>query len=618
MVPQFKALLAPTAAALKPPERMSLSQWAERYAVLSAENSAAPGPWRPYPYQVGILDAFTDPSVEMITVMKSARIGWTRILDHAIGYSIHQDPASLLMVQPAIEDAEDYSRDELEPMLRDTPVLNGLVADARSRDAHSTVRRKNFPGGSIRLIGANAPRGFRRITVKRVFFDEIDGYDVKGAGVEGDQIALGIKRASTYKGEPGYKIALGSTPTVKGASRIESNYLRSDQRKYLVPCPHCSEEQELVWENFKWPEGRPDQVRYCCAACGTLIEEKDKYAMVARGRWVATAPFAGHAGFYIWSAYSFSPGAAWPVIAAEFEEARKLPTKMKVFVMQTLGRTHEEEGEHPDEDSLQSRREEWKGLPEGVLFTTLGVDVQGDRIEYELVGWGVDEENWSLEYCVIRKDPGESEAWDDLADLIASRRPAATGIDSGHHTQRVYAFARKYASQRVYALKGVSGAGRTVWPGKPSKGKKGAKLYAIGVDAAKDAVYAYLRIQRPGPGYCHFPKDRELSWFAGLTAETVVTKYAKGFPHRVYVLRPGVRNEPLDCRVYAYAALCSFGRVNWGGLSTRQQKSRENVAKAAEDAAVKQEEVPNPQVPAPSRRPVQVMRTPNFVTSWRK
>jgi phage terminase large subunit GpA-like protein len=615
VAPQLRALLPALAAALKPPERMSLSAWAERYAVLSSENSAAPGPWRAYPYQVGILDAFTDPSVEMISVMKSARIGWTRIIDHAIGYSIHQDPASLLVVQPAIEDAEDYSRDELEPYLRDTPVLAGLVAEARSRDAHSTVRRKNFPGGSIRLIGANAPRGFRRITVKRVFFDEIDGYDIKGAGVEGDQIALGIKRASTYYGDPGYKIALGSTPTVKGASRIEDSYGQSDQRKYFVPCPHCGEEQEFIWENFRWPEGRPDEVRYACAACGVLIEEREKYAMVGRGRWIATAPFKGHAGFYIWSAYSFSPGAAWPKIAQEYEEARKLPSKLRVFVMQTLGRTHEETGEHPDDDSLQARREQWEGVPEGVLFTTIGVDVQGDRLEYEIVGWGADEESWSLEYGVIRGDPGGAEVWRDLSDLITERKPSATCVDSGgHHTQQVYAFCR--ARQRVYAIKGSSGSGRTVWPRAASKGKRGARLFVIGVDAAKDAIYSLLRIQRPGPGYCHFPKGRDLSWFSGLTSETVLTKYSKGFPVREYKLRPGMRNEPLDCRVYAYAALCSFGRVHWGSVAARQKKR--------EEAAKPQEQAPNgekTQQPALNQQPLArrfaVPRRRNFVTGWR-
>lgn len=617
MSPQLAGLLQAFAEALKPPERMSLSAWAERYAMLSAENSAIPGPWRAYPYQVGILDAFTDPTVEMISVIKSSRIGWTRILDHAIGYAMHQDPAPLLVVQPTIEDAEDYSRDEVEPMLRDTPALAGLASDAKSRDPNSTVKRKNFPGGSLRLIGANAPRGFRRITVKRVFFDEVDGYPVKGAGVEGDQIALGIKRADTYYGEPGYKIALGSTPTTKGVSRIEAAYEESDKRKYLVPCPHCDAEQELVWENFRWDEGHPETVRYACAQCGVLIEEKEKYRMVSKGHWQATAPFRGHAGFHIWAAYSFSPGAAWPKIIAEYEEARKLSNTRKVFVNQVLGQSFEEDGEHPEPGSLLERAETWTGIPDRVVFTTAGVDVQGDRLELELVGWGADEESWSLDYKIIRGDPGHQEVWKDLADYLDEVRPAATCVDSGgHHTEQVYAFCRSRAGRRVYAVKGAAGAGRTVWPRFATKGKKGAKLYVLGVDAAKDAIYSRLRIERHGAGYCHLPKDRDSSWFDGLTSETVVKKYSRGFPVREYKLRPGMRNEPLDCRVYAYAALCSFGRISWPGWAAKQEKARK-LREEQKAAATPQEQSQIPQKQAQNSKPQTILRRPNFITGWR-
>jgi phage terminase large subunit GpA-like protein len=583
VTPLLAEILRAALPSLMPPERLSLSAWAERYAVLSAENSAVPGPWRAYPYQVGVMDAFTDPTVERITVVKSARIGWTRILDHAIGYAIHQDPAPLLIVQPTIEDAEDYSRDELEPMLRDTPALAGLAAEAKSRDKHSTVKRKNFPGGSLRLIGANAPRGFRRVTVKRVFFDEVDGYPTKGAGVEGDQIALGIKRADTYYRKPGYKIALGSTPTRRGASRIEASYAESDQRRYLVPCLRCGEEQELVWANFRWPDGKPEEVRYVCCGCGALIEEREKYAMVSRGRWAASAAFGGHAGFFIWAAYSFSPGAAWPKIAAEYEEAQRLPSTLTVFVNQVLGQSYVDEGEYPDDGSLAARRERWVGVPDEVLFTTLGVDVQKDRLEYEHVGWGEGEENWSLEVGTIVGDPGGEGVWRDLSDLIVRMGPAATCVDSGGlQTQQVYSFANAHTKQRVYAVKGAAGAGRTVWPRSPTHVKRGGRLYVIGVDAAKDAIYSRLRVRRPGPGCCHFPFDRPEEWFAGLTSETVVVRHSKGFPIREYKLRPHMRNEPLDCRVYAYAALCSFGRVNWSAIAKRKQKTAEAKREAAE------------------------------------
>lgn len=601
------AILTWLADSIEPPPRLTLSQWAERYAVLSAENSAVPGPWRAYPYQVGMMEAFSDPTVETIVVMKSARVGYTRLLDHAIGYAIHQDPAPLLVVQPTIEDAEDFSRDELEPMVRDTPVLHGLVADAKSRTADNTVKRKNFPGGSLRLIGANAPRGFRRITVKRVFFDEVDGYPTKGAGVEGDQIALGIKRTDTFADR---KIALGSTPTTKGVSRIEAAYETTDKRKYFVPCPECHEMQELVWENLRWDEGKPETVRYLCAHCGSLIPEREKWGMVKRGEWRATAPFAGKAGFHIWAAYSFSPGAAWSKIAAEWDEAKKVANTAKVFWNQVLGRSWEQTGERPEEGSLMARAERlWETEPEGVLLRTIGVDVQGDRLEVETVGWGIDLENWSLDYRVIRGDPAQAEVWTELEDHLQLMGAFAVCIDSGgHHTEQVYRFSRP--QKRIYAIKGIAGEGRLIWPRQASRGKGGAKVFMVGVDSAKDQVYAQLRIGLPGAGFCHFPTDRDERYFSGLTAETVVTKYTRGFPVREYRKRPGLRNEPLDCRVYAYAALCSLGRINWQALASRRERARA-AAQAAQEPAPQGIQQPVKLQPKMPRMPGR-----NWVKSW--
>lgn len=560
-----------------PPPLLSLSEWAARYAYLPAETSAEPGKWRAYPYQIGIMDAISDPAVERVTVMKSRRVGYTKIINHLIGYSIHQDPAPILVVQPTVEDAEDYGKDELEPMFRDVPAVGRLVSERKSRNVDNTLARKRFPGGQLILVGANAPRGFRRVTVKRVLFDEVDGYPTKGAGVEGDQIELGIGRSDTFADR---KIVLGSTPTLKGASRIEASFAQSDQRYYFVPCPHCHAMQVLQWERMSWPPGRPEAVGYRCEACEALIDYSHQRWMVEHGEWRASAPFRGHAGFHIWAAYSYSPHAAWPLLAAKFEEAARLPTAMRTFVNQILGQPYEDAGEHPEEDSLMARRERWSGRPEGVLTTTCGVDVQGDRLELELVGWGSDEESWSLDYRVIWGDPGGAQVWRELAAFLARERPAATCVDSGgHHTEQVYRFCRAQAGLRVFAIKGAVGAGRPVWPRTASRGKGGAKVFVIGVDAAKDMIYSHLRVQRPGPGYCHFPAERDAAYFVGLTAETVVTRYSKGFPVREYKLRPGVRNEPLDCRVYAFAALCSFARIDWKGLRQRVESER-NTAHA--------------------------------------
>lgn len=230
----------------RPPRRLSLSEWADEHAVLSAESAAEPGRWKTLPYQKGILDAFSDPTVEIVVCMKSARIGWTKILNHTIGYHIHQDPCPIMVVQPAVEDAEGYSKDEVAPMLRDTPVLRGLVSDAKQKDGANTILLKQYRGGTLQMVGANSGRGFRRTSRRVVLFDEASAYRPIS---EGDQIKLGMQRSAYYWNR---KIGIGSTPILKGFDKTEAWFLRSDQRKYFVPCPECGHHQVLRWAQMKW------------------------------------------------------------------------------------------------------------------------------------------------------------------------------------------------------------------------------------------------------------------------------------------------------------------------------------------------------------------------------
>ena len=201
----------------KPPEKLSLSDWADKYAYLSAESSSEAGRWRTLPYQKAIMDAVTDPDIEQIVVMKSARVGYSKILNHVIGYHIHMDACNMMIVQPTIEDAAGYSKEEIACMIRDTKCLQGLISDPKAKDGQNTILQKNFPGGTLSLVGANSPRGFRRVSRRIVLFDEVDGYPVGGAGTEGDQIKLGIRRTEYYWNR---KIVAGSTPTLKDFSRI--------------------------------------------------------------------------------------------------------------------------------------------------------------------------------------------------------------------------------------------------------------------------------------------------------------------------------------------------------------------------------------------------------------
>ncbi|WP_298284841.1 phage terminase large subunit family protein [Acidocella sp.] len=575
---------------LAPPPKLSLSEWAQRYAVLSRETSAQTGRFHAYAYQPGIMDAITDPTVEEVDVMKSARVGFTKILDHAVGYFIHQDPSPILVVQPRVEDAEDYSKTEIAPMVRDTPVLAALAGDEKAKDGNRTIRKQVFKNGaSITYTGANAPGGFRRITCRLILLDEVDGYPVQGAGDEGDQVKLAIKRGETFWNR---KAVLGSTPTLKSVSRIEKAFKAGDQRFFFVPCPHCGERQVLEWGGkdkpygIKWRQDGngahlPETAHYVCRHNGCIIDEAEKGDMVAQGEWRATAPFRGKASFHIWAGYSPHPNASWGKLVAEWLEVYNDPLGRQTFVNLVLGEPFEDRGmQTMDEHALAARTEVYGAeVPSGVAVITFGGDTQDDRVELEFVGWGKNEESWSLDHVVIEGDPDTEEFWERVDSATkriyyrADGRPFAAQagcIDSGgHHTQRVYDFAKARLGRKIWAIKGESarnGQRSPVWPTKrPSARHKSTfRPVIVGVNAAKDVVRTRLLIKPPEnvheakPGYCHFPADRDVNYFAQLLAERSTLKSVGGRKFRVWEQLPGRANEALDCRVYAYAALCGL------------------------------------------------------------
>ncbi|MBH3002300.1 phage terminase large subunit family protein [Serratia marcescens] len=574
---------------VRPPEPLSLSEWANKYAVLSKETSAQTGRFRSFAYQDGMMDAITDPAVTQVSVMKSARVGYTKILDHVVGYYLAHDPSPILIVQPRVEDAEDYSKTEIAPMLRDTPVLAEICGDPKAKDSNQTILKKTFANGAnLTLVGANSPGGFRRITCRIILFDEVDGYPSGGAGVEGDQIALGIKRSETFWNR---KIALGSTPTVKGTSRIEKAYEESDQRRYYVPCPHCGEFQVLEWGGpetpygIKWDkdengEGIPESAYYVCRHNGCVIHHNEKSGMVKRGEWRATKQFKGHAGFHIWAGYSLFPNAAWKYLVAEWLRVKNDPLMRQTFINLVLGEPYEDRGEKAlSEKRLLERCEVYAAeVPDGVAVLTAGIDTQDGRFEIEVTGWGRNEESWSIAFDVIEGDLETNEPWQRLDAYLKQvwRRADGRGftimaacMDSGgHHTQKVYEFAKERLGRRIWAIKGESARGgkrSPVWPTKKptSKSKASFKPIIIGVNAAKDTIRGRLHIDPPAPGepaasYMHFPADRDLNYFSQLLAERSVLKVSGGQRYRVWEQLPGRANEALDCRVYSYAALCGL------------------------------------------------------------
>ena len=459
------------------------------------------------------MEAINDPEVDEVVIMTSAQVGKTEVLLNAIGFYISHDPSPILIVQPTLEMAQAFSKDRLAPMLRDTPALKGKVKDARSRDSNNTTLQKVFPGGRISISGANSPASLASRAIRIVLCDESDRYPAS-ASTEGDPISLARKRSATFHNR---KCVLTSTPTVKGASRIETAFEASDQRRFFLPCPHCGIFDHLTWKQVHWSEGRPEQAAIVCSSCGSVWTEAERLKALRLGEWRAAAPFKGIAGFHLNALYS--PWTRLSEIAKEFIEAKKLPDRLKVFVNTVLGESWEDAGEQVDDHGLFARREEFEQpIPREVVVITAGIDVQDDRIEVETIGWGRDEETWSLDYRTIYGDPTSPPIWQELDTHLLQTFEHPTGIelpvkavciDSGHHTNAVYSFVKPREGRRIFAIKGVGGESKPL-VGRPTKNNIGkVRLFPIGVNTAKELLFSRLRITEAGPGYCHFPMERD-------------------------------------------------------------------------------------------------------------
>lgn len=562
-----------------PPPKWTVSQWADNSRQLSSEASAEPGQWDTSraEYQRGIMDAFNDPTVEDVVVMASAQVGKTEIVNNVVGYFIDFDPCPILVVQPNEKPmGEAWSKDRLAPMIRDTPSLRAKVSAAKGRDSGNTIMHKTFPGGQLSIAGANSPAGLASRPKRVALFDEPDRYPAS-AGTEGDPIELGKARTKTFWNR---KHGLFSTPTVKDRSRIEKAFDASDQRHFLIGCPHCAHPHRLTWSMVIWGKDSPaagDSTKavYQCPSCLGYYDDIAKERAVRLGRWVATAPFKGIAGFHLSEFYS--PWRSLKQIVASFLAAKGDPSLMQVWVNTCLGETFEEHGEKVDANELLERVESYNAeVPIRCLYLTGGADVQPDRIEVEFVAWAGGEESWSIGYHVIHGDvdipegsPGSP--WTHFTDLVRKRFAHESGeemivsalcIDTGgtgENTQSIYNYCKRHKGDRVFAIKGRGGPGLPI-VGPPSrkrtgKAKRPVDLYIVGTNNAKAVVMKRFKISEPGAGYCHFPTGREDDYYRQLTAEKAVTKFVKGFPVIEWKKESGRRNEALDCRVYAFAAL---------------------------------------------------------------
>ncbi|MGE3064125.1 MAG: phage terminase large subunit family protein [Hyphomicrobiaceae bacterium] len=558
--------------------------------MLSPESSAEPGRWRTdrVAYTRGIMDAFNDPRVREIVVKKGTQIAYTEVLLNVIGYCIDVEPCSILWLLPDQGAVDEISKNRLAHMLRDTAKIAEKVKPPRSRDSSNTIATKQFPGGRLSLVGSHAPSQLASRPIRVVIEDENDRF-AQSAGAEGDPSALSRARQAWFWNA---KTIKGSSPTVKGRSKIDRDHEASDKRMCYVPCPHCGNRQTLRWEQVRWDkvkndkgetvEHRPHTAVYICEACGEAWDDSDRWAAIRDPEWRATAPFRGIAGFFLPQFYS--PVRRLEQIVTEFLEAYgRLPgthpdvTKQITWTNTVLAECWEEAGESVEASQLTNRGEPYgpDDLPDGVLFATAGVDVQADRLEMQTVGWGWAEEAWAIRYDVLLGDPAQPQVWADLDALLRRRMQTRSGrpvriqaacVDTGgHHGHQVHQFCGPKFARRIFAIKGRAGP-NVIFPKRASRTKTNQLVYLVGVDTAKDTIYGRLKIRRrdagqPSPGYIHFPlaspDDDSFGpeYFAQLTSEQVVTRFREGRPVRAWVpVRQGARNEALDTFVYALAA----------------------------------------------------------------
>lgn len=557
----------------RPEARLTVSQWADLYRVMGDRSGNAPIRFRTSttPYLREIMDALgPHHPARRVVLMAGVQLGKTTAGNNGLGFTMAQVPCAMLVVMPTIESARRFSRQRLDPMIATTPELAGLVAPSRSRGGGNTLLAKEFPGGVLFLTGANSATGVKQMPIRWLFCDEIDEYpgDIDG---QGDPITLAEKRTTgpTYARR---KVYLASTPTIKGLSRIEREYLATDQRQYFVPCPHCGHFDTITWKRIKWQNKDPRTAALICFECGALIEEHHKRTMLPGGEWRPTAVSKDPEtiGFHLSSLYSPLGWLPWSACVAEWIQAQTNPMKLKAFVNCVLGETWEERGDTVDPEGLLARAERYEAdVPDGVGILVASVDVQGDRLEAIVKGYGVGEESWLIAFSQFPGDPSRQEVWTDLDGFLASTFKHQSGrevqiscvaVDSGgHHAEQVYQFCRARQGRRVFAIKGGGERGKPLVGRPTDRNRYRAKLFTLCVDTGKETVFSRLKVQEPGPGYCHLPEWIDEEYVAQLTAEKAVYKWTR---HRGTVrqwLKTRERNEALDLEVYALGALHILG-----------------------------------------------------------
>lgn len=613
---------------LAPPPVQTVTEWANSERWLSEEGAAEPGKYSSdrAPYQAKVMDVIGDPRWRKVVLMFGSQLGKSTIIQNALGYSITRKPGPILIVLPTIGFATSWSKNTLASMIRDTPSLQHLIP--KSRSSTNTVLQKLFLGGFLLIVGANAPTNLAGWSIRDLFLDEVDRFP-QSAGTEGDPIELAIQRTVTF--QQTRKVVIASTPGLEETSRIEPAYKESAQHKYLVPCPHCDVMQELLFRttdelgqvfyhittdkdvNDQWDYAT---TRYVCKHCGCLIEEADKPEMLERGEWTLQNPtYNGESiGFHLNALYSFKQ--TWADIAREFHQATesKNRERLKKFVNCVLAESWSDRGEKVEAHKLMDRLEPYEAeVPAGVGMLSAGVDVQSDRIEVWVHGWGKDLECWIIHKEVLLGNPNDDTVWQLLGPALTRTYKTVAGtlmrvqiaaIDHGYCSHKVEAFARAFKGCWLRVVKGEDGADKPIIT-RPSKAKMGVfKPYIVGIHKCKDELYDRWKMGIPegggpvsGPRSIHLPQDVTEADLEQLTAEDRRLRYTKSGRPIVEWWKPKHKaNEALDCWIYSYAAIKSLG-VGW------EQKIGQMALKPVSAIASSEPSEQPPQVPVQSFNP---------------
>jgi phage terminase large subunit GpA-like protein len=621
------------ARALAPRKPLKVSQWADLHRRLSSKGSAMGNTaWRtdrnpPLREPMDCMSARD--SARDVALKFPIQFGKTEVAINALGYTMEHHPGPVMVCLPGEVSMQKWVAQKLNPMLEETPAVRDLLSSTNSRDGANRREFKDFAGGQLYIEHAGSPQRLKSTTVRTLIVDEVDEFANALTGGD-DPLEMLEGRTSAFPGT--YKRLYISTPGLKGVSRIDYLWEKSDQRRYHVPCPHCGHMQALQWSGLHWAPGGHG-VHYVCADCGSVIDEHHKTAMIAAGQWIPDNPASKVRGYHINCLYyQIGLGPRWADLVAKWLEVQHDPAKLKTFVNDRLAETWEDPTMRAVKHNAIADRADAYALrtaPAGVLVITAGVDTQDNRLAVHLVGWGRGMACWTLDYIELPGDPALDAVWTSLTELLntpllhesgATLRIEAVSIDAGgHRTEAVKDFVRQRRVRRPMAIFGavpnnapVLSKGKLMdvdWKGRSDK--RGVMVYQVGTVGIKHWLFSRLSTDADkvaAERLCHFSADLETGFFQGLASETYNPAKNR------FEKKRGARNEPLDTWVYAYASahhpelrLHRYTRADWDKIeasiqSRAAQAEKVGAPASADDAASAAPEQPQPNPRAIARR----------------